>query len=82
MCTPFLAGALSSIAIPTFCKLLFGCMLSGDGFVTRALLSIGKKGHLLIYQPKKWVSFILFFNTHRKKSCCSNLKYPVLPAVV
>ena len=38
--TTFLAGALSSIAAPTFCELLFGCMLSGDGCVTQALLTI------------------------------------------
>ena len=56
--TTFLAGALSSIAVPTFCELLFDCMLSGDALVTRALLSIGKKegkkvrkkGRPLIYQ--------------------------------
>ena len=35
--TTFLAGALSSIAVPAFCELLFGCMPSGDGFVTRLL---------------------------------------------
>lgn len=38
--TTFLAGALSPIAVPTFCELLFGCMLSGDGCVTQALLTI------------------------------------------
>ena len=38
--TTFLARALSPTAVPTFCELLFGCMLSGDGFVTQALLSI------------------------------------------
>ena len=35
--TTFLAGALSSIAVPAFCELLFGCMPSGDGFITRLL---------------------------------------------
>ncbi len=38
--TTFLAGALSPITVPTFCELLFGCMLSGDGCVTQALLTI------------------------------------------
>ncbi len=38
--TTFLASALSPTAVPTFCELLFGCMLSGQGFVTQALLSI------------------------------------------
>ena len=38
--TTFLARALSPVAVPTFCELLFGCMLSTDGFVTHALLSI------------------------------------------
>ncbi len=38
--TTFLAGALSPTAVPTFCELLFGCMLSTGGFVTQALLSI------------------------------------------
>ncbi len=38
--TTFLAGALSPTAVPTFCELLFGCMLSSDGFVTQSLLSI------------------------------------------
>ncbi len=38
--TTFFAGALSSTAVPTFCELLFGCMLSADGFVTQALLTI------------------------------------------
>ena len=38
--TTFLAGALSPTAVPTFCELLFGCMLARDGFVTQALLSI------------------------------------------
>ncbi|WP_252179565.1 transposase [Endozoicomonas sp. 4G] len=38
--TTFLAGALSPTAVPTFCELLFGCLLSGDGFVTQSLLSI------------------------------------------
>ncbi len=38
--TTFLAGALSSIAVPTFCELLFGCMLSAEGFVTQALLTM------------------------------------------
>lgn len=38
--TTFLAGALSPTAVPTFCELLFGSMLSGHGFITQALLSI------------------------------------------
>ncbi len=38
--TTFLAGALSSLAAPTFCELLLGSMLSGEGFLTQALLTI------------------------------------------
>ena len=42
--TTFLAQALSSTAVPTFCELLFGCMLSGHGFVTQCLLAINDYG--------------------------------------
>ena len=38
--TTFLAGALSSLAAPTFCELLLGSMISGEGFLTQALLTI------------------------------------------
>ena len=38
--TTFLTGALSPTAVPTFCELLFGGMLSEHGFVTQALLSV------------------------------------------
>lgn len=38
--TTFLAGALSPLAAPTFCELLLGSMLSGEGFLTQALLII------------------------------------------
>ncbi|AMO56081.1 hypothetical protein EZMO1_1950 [Endozoicomonas montiporae CL-33] len=31
--TTFLVGAPSSNAVPTFCELLLGGMLSGEGFV-------------------------------------------------
>ena len=38
--TTFLAGVLSPIAAPTFCELLLGSMISGEGFLTQALLAI------------------------------------------
>ena len=74
----FLAGALSSIAVSTFCELLFGCMLSGDALVTRALSSIGKKGRKkglpLIFQPKKRVSFsVLMPNARNPAAAISSI---------
>ena len=38
--TTFLASALSPLAAPTFCELLLGSMVSGEGFLTQALLMI------------------------------------------
>ena len=38
--TTFLAGAVSSLAAPTFCELVLGSMVSGEGFLTQALLMI------------------------------------------
>ena len=52
--TTVLAGSLSPTAAPTFCELLFGCMLSTDGFVTQALLSINY--HCVWSSYHHWIS--------------------------
>ena len=52
--TTFLTGALSSLAAPTFCELLLGSMLSGEGFLTQALLTIHYENFWNSYHH--WVS--------------------------
>ena len=52
--TTFLAKALSPLAAPTFCELFLGGMLSGEGFVTQALLTIHYENFWNSYHH--WVS--------------------------
>ena len=59
--TTFLARALAPTAAPTFCELLFGCMLATDGFVTQALLTIdfqcvwSSYHHWISHGKWKWI---------------------------
>jgi hypothetical protein len=51
----FLAQALPKRSVPTFLELLFGAMLTQNGFVTEAWLAIKPRRHWTSYF--KWLSY-------------------------
>ena len=56
----FLAVALPSRSVPTFCELLVASMITAEGFVTQSWFQ-NKTGHPKI-SMRKWVSFFSLGN--------------------